>query len=544
MRDDNIIICYNPQDLWIKSIISPIQTLDIMELLDQERNSSEMNHKRLGRFVTFLFLGIVFVLTPACDLSGGTERSLYETMVAIEVLQTNLEQTSIALTQLVSLGAQATPNPSQTAFPNSTGTVSDVPPVIPQIGTPSAAVRISESEPDERLMKSAKILLFEDMSASGHIRYVKEALDDANFFYLDVGSAKGWFKSQLLSNEEWDLIIAAAEARRDFGGEFLEYIDERVALGAGAVVEYWNLDYAPAGRSKSFLDRCGVKLQVDWFEPELRVFFWLVPEHPIFHQPNQIANRLSNGSRLWTGDIGDLLELKYEDSQPVGDAVLLAGTNGAWKTDHGTLVSCLGGRVILQTFSSHEYNYGEMLQLWQNYIYQALKNHFTYTQTNVPTPAVTIQPDFNFTQTPSGPTPGPAYSLEYRCGTIFNARIIGSPVYQKDLFEHHAQGEYLHLKLQLMNLTEFPIQIWDEDYFVEGVVDGQLQIYSRDRAATGYLYIENPVNLSQDLIDAGEVWQTAVAFDVPENGKEWMLVVKPGSEFNEQVCELRIPLTR
>jgi hypothetical protein len=247
---------------------------------------------------------------------------------------------------------------------------------------------------------------------------------------------------------------------------------------------------------------------------------------------------------LWTGDIGDLLELKYQGAEPVGDAVLLAGTNGVWKTDHGTLVSCLGGRLILQTFSSHEYNYGEVVQLWQNYIYQALKNHFAFTQSTVPTPAVTAHADSNIPQTPSGPTPGPAYSLEYNCGNVLRAKIIGSPVFQKDLFEHHAQGEYLHVKIQLVNITDTPIQIWDEDYFVEGVVDGQLHTYSRDKAATGYLYVENPVNLSQGLIGGGEVWRTAVAFDIPEDGKDWMLVVKPGSEFDEQVCELRIPLTR
>ncbi len=73
-------------------------------------------------------------------------------------------------------------------------------------------------DPVDRQLKSARILLFENMSASGYIRIVKEALDRAGYFYLDVGSATGWFKTQLLSSVEWDLIIAAAEANREFGG--------------------------------------------------------------------------------------------------------------------------------------------------------------------------------------------------------------------------------------------------------------------------------------------------------------------------------------
>jgi hypothetical protein len=262
------------------------------------------------------------------------------------------------------------------------------------------------------------------------------------------------------------------------------------------------------------------------------------------HEPNVIPNRLSNAPSLWSGDIGDLLELKSKGGEPVGDAVLLAGTNGSWKTDHGTLVSCLRGRLILQTFSSHEYNYGEVVQLWQNYVYNALKSHFAVTQAIVPTPAVTALPDNEVSPTPPGPTPGPAYSLESSCGGVFTAQIIGSPIFQRDLFEHHAQGEYLHVKLQLINMSDAPMQIWDEDYSVEGLVDGQAKIYSRDKAATGYLYVENPVNLSQDLIEPGEFWRTAVAFDVDEDGKDWILVIKPGSEFNEQICEVRIPLTR
>jgi len=40
------------------------------------------------------------------------------------------------------------------------------------------------------------------------------------------------------------------------------------------------------------------------------------------------------------------------------------------------LATCYEGRVILQTFSNHDYRYNEIVPLWQNYIHYTLKNHF------------------------------------------------------------------------------------------------------------------------------------------------------------------------
>jgi len=44
------------------------------------------------------------------------------------------------------------------------------------IGTPQPQA----ADPDARMLKSAKILRFEDMSASRYIRIVKEALDEGD----------------------------------------------------------------------------------------------------------------------------------------------------------------------------------------------------------------------------------------------------------------------------------------------------------------------------------------------------------------------------
>lgn len=38
----------------------------------------------------------------------------------------------------------------------------------------------------------------------------------------------------------------------------------------------------------------------------------------------------------------------------------------------------MGGRLVIQTFSTHDYEYNLMLELWQNYIINSLTNHYKY----------------------------------------------------------------------------------------------------------------------------------------------------------------------
>jgi len=43
------------------------------------------------------------------------------------------------------------------------------------------------------------------------------------------------------------------------------------------------------------------------------------------------------------------------------------------------LATCFEGRVIIQTFSDHDYHQADIIPLWQNYIHYTLKNHFAVT---------------------------------------------------------------------------------------------------------------------------------------------------------------------
>jgi hypothetical protein len=169
------------------------------------------------RYSNFLwFFGLILFIF-ACNLLDRPV-DLQSTASAVNAQQTNLARTVSAIAADSALEATLQPQvilstePATPAFPE---VLSSTLPVS------AASTETASGFSDERLLKSAKILLFEDMSASRYIRLVKEALDEAGYFYLDVGSAKGWFKSQLLSGVEWDLVIAAAEAERELVGSSL-----------------------------------------------------------------------------------------------------------------------------------------------------------------------------------------------------------------------------------------------------------------------------------------------------------------------------------
>jgi hypothetical protein len=494
----------------------------------------------------FLVLSCMFFLS-ACSLNSSVEGSFQATVDSLKRQQTQIVETSASFTQTSQElhSNTVTPPPESAKQKELTATPSaTIEPWLQITGETFIDLPQSEQE-TERRIKASKILIFENMSGSREIRYAKEALDEAGYFYLDVGSATGWFKNQLQSNEDWDLIIVAAEARRSFGGEYFDYIHEEVRQGTSTIIEFWDIDDAPLGRIKTLLDDCGIEFQADWYDPDLRSIFWLQPDHPILNNPNQLNNKLREALPLWRGDIGDLMQLSSTNNAGDKDALLLAGTNGLWKEDHGTLAVCMGGRVIFQTFSSHDFSMQDMIALWQNYIYNALKNHHKLTSEDIYIPTTQGQ------ELESDPSAEPDDLLEsgdlgsigepFDCGPLI-LNVPKAPNFSADMFEHHAQGEYLILDLEIINKLNQPVQIWDEDYFVSASTQSGDVIYRPDKAATGYLYIEKPVNLSQDIIDPGSSWSTSLAFDVDPEAENMELIVKPGVEGGLQICEARFSL--
>lgn len=344
------------------------------------------SRKWIKTFVAVSFF-MLTSMTACIQASGGIEDArLSGTKAALDAVSTQLAQqqaaqvnaTQIALSVQATLVAQqieqftaAADNSSVDPTEPSTSTPTPMPPTATNTLQPTE-IPPSPTPDFEAWMESAKILLFEDVAGAYLERYVKQALDSMGLNYVDVKDAVGDFKAQLLSGTDWDLIITAVEARSGVRGEFFDYLNDALNNGSSVILEIWTLDEIAGGKISPLLIRCGVKFQADWWDPpiESRSIWWLVPEHPIFHEPNE-GMSLAHYSTQWYGDAGDFIRLA-----PGGDATLLAG-NLAWeKSSHGTLASCLDGQLILQTYSTHDYHKEDVIPLWQNYIYYTLKNRF------------------------------------------------------------------------------------------------------------------------------------------------------------------------
>jgi hypothetical protein len=282
---------------------------------------------------------------------------------------TELAAQGTQIAQQATQQAEALAN--QQTEPTQAPAPTDTPP--PQEPTPTVSAPEPTPEPDyEAMMKEAKILLFEDMAGMYEVRYIRNALDTMGLRYTDVGDAIGNYKSQLLSGTDWDLIISGAEARDAVQGEFYTYLLDHMNSGVGVIIEVWNLDEIGAGKFSSILTKCGLRYQDDWWQPPAPSLWWLEPESPVFHEPNE-GMSLVNYIGYWNGDAGDLIRLA-----PGSEGTLLAGNIATERQRYGTIATCLDGRVIIQTFSSHDYHQDDVERLWANYIYNTLRAHFEY----------------------------------------------------------------------------------------------------------------------------------------------------------------------
>jgi len=240
----------------------------------------------------------------------------------------------------------------------------------------------------KELIFSANILLFEDMAGVYNTtRYIKEALDKLELKYTDTKDMQGEFKKQLLAKapngKAWDLIIAADEARsihNSLKGEFFSLFQDHLEQNGAVILETWNLDTLNDNAANSLLSKCGLAYHGDMYDLrfESQVFYTLQPAHPILNEPNYVS--LYSVTNYWDakGDLGDLLKTT---SSGAAAAIFSRKPNPAICSDSQqtcwvTLATCYDGRFIIQTFSTHQYDRASMVLLWQNYIYNALKNHF------------------------------------------------------------------------------------------------------------------------------------------------------------------------
>jgi hypothetical protein len=314
-------------------------------------------------------IAVLILLALACNLQSAAAPqtpSFDPTKAALEMKATSM---SLQLTQQA-LEAQQT---AATAVVQPTAlTVSDPPTAAlpPNLNTPAATA--TENSPTaapviEDQMKSAKILLYEDTPFIG--LWIKDTLDGMGLKYTFVGDALGTFMENLNSGIQWDLIIVGAEAHDEVSGDFFDLLTDRVVQDDTAlIVEMWYLDLIAGGRVKPLITKCGVELQKNY--DIASSIYWLDSDSPFFTEPN-IAVPLIHYDLYWQYQAGDYLRLV-----PGSEATLLGGMYQNRDSDYGVIATCFDGRVIFQTFCNHDYHQEDIQLLWENYIYNTLKNHF------------------------------------------------------------------------------------------------------------------------------------------------------------------------
>jgi hypothetical protein len=323
------------------------------------------HHSRGWGVPVFLLTTIAFVL--ACSVTTGTpavsEKPVFDSTKA--VLELEATAMSLQLTQ-AALDARAQtpaePPPTQ-PVPLTVPLPTNPPTAIPPTATPSV----------EELMKDAKILVYENTDERNIGMWIQDALDGMGLTYTQTGSYSGHFMEYLNSGTKWDLIIVGAEDKDKISGEFWDVIHTRLVRDKAALIaEVWYLDREANGPISKILSGCGIRYQKDWQLADS--IYWWVPDHPVFNEPNTVLPLL-HYSRYWANQTGDQIRLGGG-----GDAVLLAGLKASPSNQEAVLATCYEGRVIIQTFSDHDYKQADVIPLWQNYIYNTLKNHFLAIQ--------------------------------------------------------------------------------------------------------------------------------------------------------------------
>ncbi len=354
---------------------------------------------KLNFILLLASLTLLVFLAPGCTLPFSSNESLTQTQVALAIQQTSVAQTATAQSATSSAPTlppteavmPVLPTPdlmaTQVAFSvqqtmmASGGSTPEVPP--PPLETPLPPTEGTGAD-FETWMRSANIVLYEDIVNEPSLtRYVQRTLNGMSLFSKDDGSAKGWFKSDLLggapNGQPWDLVILAVEARSEVSGEYFDYINDVLNQGSSVIIEAWHLDEISQGTVSTILLRCGVQVYPYIAETgtENDVIMWpLGVPHPVLSQPNSgMSFTYALDNWLWLySDLGSLMAVTG------GDAQLLLGTNAQQKYQDGTLAVCLGGQLTLQTFSSHSFPYETMFPLWQNYIYNALQVRYASMQ--------------------------------------------------------------------------------------------------------------------------------------------------------------------
>lgn len=284
--------------------------------------------------------------------------------------------------------ASATPQPTNTKAPTAAP-----PTVAPATVAPpatTAAVLFSTEPPstpagvtnpggsqDQQILNS-QVLLYEDITSNPEVfRYVAAAVQRLGFppgAVTDVGDAQGnllkYMQSGAPGGQPWDLIIIANENDESIQGTFFEVLEQILNNGHTRVIlESWHLDKISEGTVKPILLRCGVSVY-NWegqSSAELNMIA-LDPSSPLLNEviPVKSFDILDYWQQY--DDMGDLMV-----PTGTGDAKIVVGAASAPQGQNGVLTECENSHLILQTFSSHNYQDQTSVSMWMNYIHYMLR---------------------------------------------------------------------------------------------------------------------------------------------------------------------------
>lgn len=309
--------------------------------------------------------------------SPGSQTTIETLTSTISPVETLMVEPSVTPTYTPTLTFTNTPVPTGTETATPSITITPIP------GTPTPDLTLAARQLQTRIDNS-RILILEDIIVEGNLLpRIDKAINGLSLTNAKiVNNYANWgsFLFELKSPQPYDLIIVATEDRTiqkiDIWTDIIRRVNENTAL----IVESWYLNQIQVGVITPLLERCGIEMQGEWmrhtgYDAASFAVYPVQPDNPVFTTPN-IINTPLIPSIYWMEDVGDLITLA---DQP-HDSQILAGVFPKNSSQYGLITSCLGGRVVFQTFSSHDYKLSDMTALWQNYIHYTLANHFQVSQ--------------------------------------------------------------------------------------------------------------------------------------------------------------------
>jgi hypothetical protein len=350
----------------------------------------EMNKRLIIFLCAVLIINMVGCNTKpqSTSLLDSNDKSVQETLAVIAAWQTQE-----AMPTATPEPATATPTDTlvPTAEPTQTSTFlppteTPLPSETPTVTLTATSTATSTPIPGlEDKIKSANILIYEDMGENNLVPRIDRALSLLNLWggkVINTHTNLPLFTNQLKSGIKWDLIIINAEGRNNVHlGTLGVYNDivHHVENGGALIVEYWNMDEDGTDLTSYIEDKCAIRVEKNWVrldntDTKSYADYLLYDLNQnlsvLFTYPFKI-NMPMYPSPYWQGDIGDLIV-----KMPGSNAQFATGLVSKDPNHYGVITTCNHGKLLLQTFGTHDYRLFETTELWANYIHFTLSNYF------------------------------------------------------------------------------------------------------------------------------------------------------------------------